>query len=194
MAAAERLLARGRAWADLSVAELVAEAKASVGAFYLRFRDKDALLHVLQLELHAQGAATAARAHELAGSSVPLEALVRAFVGVAVASYREQRGLRRALLLEMCSNPAFRERAIELSRLTCAGLVGGLAPSVKTKDGERLATVIDVAHRIVYGTLDQVLLYDDQAPTGRKITDPQLADELTAACLGYLERSLPLRP
>lgn len=175
------------------MAELVAEADASVGAFYNRFRDKDALLHVLQLELYAQGAATAARAHELAGSAVPFEAMVRAFVTVAVTSYREQRGLRRALLVEMCTNPVFRERAIELSRLTCAGLVTALAAHVKGKDTERLATTIDVAHRFVYGTLDQILLYDDQAPTGRKIHDPQLIEELSAACLGYLERTLPLR-
>jgi AcrR family transcriptional regulator len=194
IAAAERLLSRGRSWSELSVAELVAEADASVGAFYNRFRDKDALLHVLQLDLHAQGVATAERAAALAGSALPLDALVRAFVTVAVASYRDQRGLRRALLVEMWTNAVFRERSIELSRLTCAGLVGVLAPHVKGKDTDRLATVIDVAHRIVYGTLDQMLLYDDQAPTGRKIADPQLTEELTLACLGYLERSLPLRP
>jgi len=194
IAAAERLLSRGRSWSELSVAELVEEADASVGAFYNRFRDKDALLHVLQLELLAQGAATAARAAQLADAALPLDALVRAFVTVAVASYRDQRGLRRALLVEMCTNPLFRERTIELSRVTCAGLAGVLAPHVKGKDADRLALVIDVAHRFVYGTLDQALLYDDQAPTGRKITDPQLTDELTLACLGYLERSLPLRP
>ena len=193
VAAAERLLSRGRSWAELSVADLVAEADASVGAFYNRFRDKDALLHVLQLELYAQGAATAAKAQELASSELPLEDVVGAFVTVAVASYREQRGLRRALLVEMCTNAVFRERAIELSKLTCSGLVGGLASHVKGKDVGRLATVIDVAHRFVYGTLDQMLLYDDQAPTGRKITDARLTEELTAACIGYLERSLPLR-
>ncbi len=193
VAAAERLLSRNRAWAELTVAELVAEADASVGAFYNRFRDKDALLHVLQLELYTQGVATAQKAHDLAASAVPVEVMVRAFVGVAIASYRDQRGLRRALLVEMCTNAVFRERAVELSRLTCAGLVTGLATHVKGKDAERIATVIDVAHRLVYGSLDQILLYDDQPPTGRKISDPQLAEELTAACLGYLERSLPLR-
>lgn len=56
--------------------------------------------------------------------------MLRAFVQVAVASYREQRRLRRALLVEMCANAAFRERAIELSRMTCAGLVAGLERSL----------------------------------------------------------------
>jgi AcrR family transcriptional regulator len=191
VAAAERLLSRGRAWSEVTVAELVDEADASIGAFYNRFRDKDALLHVLQIELYSQGAATAVAAAELAASDAPLAELVRAFVAVAVASYREQRGLRRALLVEMCTNEVFRERAIELSKQTCAGLVAGLSAHVESSD--RLATVIDVAHRFVYGTLDQVLLYDDQPPTGRKIADARLTEELTAACLGYLEKSLLLR-
>ena len=191
VAAAERLLSRGRAWSELTVAELVDEADASIGAFYNRFRDKDALLHVLQLELYAQGAATAVKAAELAASGAALDALVRAFVTVAVASYREQRGLRRALLVEMCTNAVFRDRAIELSKQTCAGLVAGLSAHVRSSD--KLPTVIDVAHRFVYGTLDQVLLYDDQSPTGRRITDAQLTEELTTACLGYLDKSLPLR-
>src|SRR5436190_18883369 len=73
--AAERLLARGRSWADITVAELVKEAGASVGAFYNRFRDKDALLHVLQIELNRQGEATAAQAQALgAAVGVPFDA------------------------------------------------------------------------------------------------------------------------
>ena len=58
--AAQRLLARGKSFADISVAELAKEASSSVGAFYSRFRDKDALLHVLQIELNREGSATAA--------------------------------------------------------------------------------------------------------------------------------------
>ncbi|MBA3458519.1 MAG: hypothetical protein H0T46_01050 [Deltaproteobacteria bacterium] len=61
------------------------------------------------------------------------------------------------------------------------------------RESVELATVIDVADRFVYGTLDQILLYDDQAPTGRKITDAKLTNELATACLGYLDNSLPLR-
>ena len=42
--AAQRLLARGRSFSETSVAELAKEAQSSVGAFYSRFRDKDALV------------------------------------------------------------------------------------------------------------------------------------------------------
>lgn len=108
---------------------------------------------------------------------------------VTVASYLEQRGLRRARLVEMCTNGVFRERAIELSKQPCAGLVAGLTVT----SPEQLATVNDVARRLVYGPLDPELPGDDQAPTGRKIADARLTEELTAACLGNLERSLPLR-
>src|SRR3954471_20276210 len=77
--AAERLVSRGRAWSDIGVVELVKEAGTSVGAFYNRFRDKDALLHILQISLYQEGEATAVDANALAALDVPLDSLIRAF-------------------------------------------------------------------------------------------------------------------
>ena len=42
--AAESLLDE-KSWSEISVAEIAAKADSSVGAFYRRFSDKDALLH-----------------------------------------------------------------------------------------------------------------------------------------------------
>lgn len=193
VAAAERLLARGRAWHEISVAELVAEADASIGSFYNRFRDKDTLLHVLQIELNTQGVATAQQAEAVGSGGVPLDAIVRAFVGVAVRAYTEQRGLRRALLVEMCTKPGYRERSAELTKLTCRGLALVLAKHVRTRDVERIAEVVDLCHRIVYGVLDQELLYDGDPPTGRRLSDTKLIEELTTVCLAYVAAKLPLR-
>lgn len=185
--AAERLLARNRSWAEITIAELVKEAGTSVGAFYNRFRDKDALLHVLQIELNKEGEATAAQARALgAARDVALPALIRAFVSLAVTAYRQQWGLRRALLVQMCSEQQFRDRAIELTRLTCDGLTTLLAARYPKRDRERLRVVVEVAHRMVYGLLDQNLLFDDRA-TGRVIEDGVLVDELTTAVLVYIE-------
>jgi AcrR family transcriptional regulator len=192
VAAAERLLERGRAWADITVAELVEEADASIGAFYNRFRDKDTLLHVLQIELNTQGAATLQRAKAVSSPDVPIAVLVRAFVTVAVTSYREQRGLRRALLIEMHGKPEYRARATELSTLTCASLVDVLSHHVKGRDHGRLRDVVDVCHRMVYGLLDQEILYEG-APAGHALTDGKLIDELSTACLAYIAARLPLR-
>src|ERR1043165_6600180 len=125
--AAERLVSRGRAWSDIGVVELVKEAGTSVGAFYNRFRDKDALLHILQITLYQEGEATAVDANALAALDVPLENLIRAFVTLAVTVYRQQHGLRRALCLQMFTDKAFRDRAVGLSKLTCEGLTTVLA-------------------------------------------------------------------
>ena len=185
--AAERLLARGRSWDEITVAELVKEAGASVGAFYNRFRDKDALLHVLQIELNKEGEATALQAASLgAAVAIPFDALIRAFVTLAVSAYRQQFGLRRALLVQMCHEEQFRDRAIELSKLTCEGLTNVLAARYPNNERAKLQIVVDVAHRIVYGLLDQNLLFNDRA-TGHVIEDSVLTDELTAAVLGYIQ-------
>ena len=188
--AAQRLLARGTSFAEISVAALAKEASSSVGAFYSRFRDKDALLHVLQIELNREGTATAAETLHLGkASKVPLETMVRGFVALAVAAYHQQAGLRRALLVEMCSNAELRARATELSRQTVKGLVELLAeryPHAK----RRLPDIVDMAHRIVYGVLDQHLLFADGSPTGNELTEKQLVDELTCTVHAYLTARL----
>jgi len=188
--AAQRLLARGKSFAEISVAELAKEAASSVGAFYSRFRDKDALLHVLQIELNREGAATAAETMRISrAAQIPLEALIRGFVSFAVSYYRQQHGLRRALLVEMCNNAELRARAKELSSQTVAGLIEVLVerfPHATT----RLPDVVDGAHRMVYGVLDQSLMFSEGAPTGNELTDQQLVDELTTAVHAYMTARL----
>ncbi len=185
--AARRLLEQGHSFHEISVAELAREADASVGAFYNRFRDKDALLHVLQIELCAEGEATATAVLVPARwTSVSLDALIRAFVGLGVASYRQQAGLRRALLVAMCNDKQFRDRAVALSKLTCEGLTAVLAARNPKVKRAVIRTAVDVCHRIVYGVLDQDLLFADDPPTGHALTDTQLVRELGDACLAYL--------
>lgn len=187
--AAQRLLAKGRSWEELTVVELVAEADASVGAFYNRFRDKDALLHVLQIELYREGEATGENARAIGTSAtVPVEVLVRAFVTLAVSSYRDQFGLRRALLARMHHDEQLRERAVELTRGTCEQLTDVLATRFRG-ERQRLRTTVEIAHRMVYGLLDQNLVFTDR-PAGRTLSDGTLIDELSIAVLAYLQSQL----
>lgn len=188
--AAQRLLARGRSFAEISVAELAKEASSSVGAFYSRFRDKDALLHVLQIELNREGSATAIETFRIGREvNLPLEVLIRGFVALAVGYYRQQQGLRRALLVEMCNNRELRTRATELSRETCTGLVELLTERFPHARA-RMPEIVDIAHRIVYGVLDQNLLFADGSPTGQEVADAKLVDELTVAVHAYLNARL----
>ena len=185
--AAQRLMARGKAFHEIGVAELAKEAGSSVGAFYSRFADKDALLRVLQAELDREGLATAEQTFQLAaGAPIPLPQLVRAFVQLAVSSYRAQHGLRRALLVEMARDGELRAHAAELARETCAGLVRVLATRFPKAPLARVELAVDVAHRLVYGLLDQALLFDGASPTGRALDEDVVVTELTAAVVAYL--------
>jgi len=188
--AAQRLLANGRSFHEISVAELAKEAEASVGAFYNRFRDKDALLHVLQIELHKEGEATAREVLVPARwTGASLEALIRAFVGLSVSSYRQQRGLRRALLVQMASDEQFRARSVALSRLTCEGLTDVLHARSPMLPRAKVRTLIDVCHRMVFGVLEQELLFAEEPPTGQPLDDQQLSEQLATACFAYLRTS-----
>ena len=189
--AAQRMMEHGKAFHEIGVAELVKEAHSSVGAFYSRFRDKDALLRVLQSELNREGFATAAETFaKVDATKVPIEILVRAFVQLAVAAYRDQHGLRRALLVEMARDKGLRDRAAELSSETCAGLSRLLAARFPGAPAARVELAVDVAHRIVYGLLDQKLLFDLESPTARVLDDDTLVTELTTAVCAYLSATL----
>ncbi len=188
--AVQRLLARNLSFAEISVAMLAKEASSSVGAFYSRFRDKDALLHVLQIELNREGSATAAETMRVGkAAQIPLEVMIRGFVTLAVGYYKQQQGLRRALLVEMCSNGELRARATELSRETVAGLIDLLGDKFPHATA-RLPDVVDMAHRMVYGVLDQNLLFSDGSPTGHELTEQKLVDELTIGVHAYVTARL----
>ncbi len=189
--AAHRMMEGGKAFHEIGVAELAKEASSSVGAFYSRFRDKDALLRVLQSELNREGFATAEHTFAVAGGApVELEVLVRGFVALAVGSFRDQHGLRRALLVEMARDRGLREHAAELTRATCAGLARLLAARFPGVPPVRVELAVDIAHRMVYGLLDQKLLFDLESPTGRMLDDATLIAELTTALCAYLRATL----
>ena len=100
LAAAESLLA-DRPWDEIGVAELCATAETSVGAFYTRFPDKDALLDLLAERYRAD----MARFAEQLGAAVRAapqrdrEQALRNFIKSLVKAHRSRRALLRALAL-----------------------------------------------------------------------------------------------
>ncbi len=106
LAAAELLLAE-RGWDRIGVAEIVAEAGTSVGAFYARFDDKDALLDLLAERYRAD----MARFAEQLGAAVRAapqrdrEQALRNFIKSLVKAHRSRRALLRALALRALLRP-----------------------------------------------------------------------------------------
>jgi AcrR family transcriptional regulator len=115
--AAARELLEGGSFDELGVARIARRARSSVGAFYGRFPDKQALLLHLA-EVYAEEARQAMQGigrrrgderGEADGTrGARLAAEVRSVVGFVVGFHRERAGLVRALLLEARARPAGR--------------------------------------------------------------------------------------
>jgi AcrR family transcriptional regulator len=106
---AARELLETSSFEELSVAGLARRARSSVGAFYGRFADKQALLEQLA-EVYAgeAHAAVQAFAGARAQGAGDLEGELEAVVDFAIHFHRERAGVVRALLLEARARPGGR--------------------------------------------------------------------------------------
>jgi AcrR family transcriptional regulator len=114
--ATEALMAKRR-FADITVGDIVRKAKSSVGAFYTRFPDKDALLGCLY-ERHRQ-----ARVDWIDKLLAPenwegcsLAGILREVLPLIVVGYRREQGLMRVLLERASQEMRFRETWNQLGK------------------------------------------------------------------------------
>lgn len=184
--AAEGLVA-AKGFEDTPVAEVARRAGSSVGAFYTRFRDKDALLHALYERYYEQAIATADAALDPArwrGAAIP--EIVDAVVAFLVAIYREQRGLIRAFVVRGNSDPGFRARRERVSHHVSERLSQLLLErrdEIAHPDPVRAAAF---GLTFVFSTLDSTMLFGELRSGDLAIDDDELATELTRAYLAYL--------
>ncbi len=179
--ASEELLA-DRDFANISVAEIARRAGSSVGAFYRRFRDKDALLHALHERYNEEAFATAEVALDpdrWAHATVP--EILEAFVCFLVQIDGDRRGLRRAVAQLSSVDAAFLERSMRLRR-NLTDEVSGLLQSRRMEiDHPEPSVAASFVLRQILGVLGQGSLNDE-----RVLTEEQLAAELTRSCVNYL--------
>jgi AcrR family transcriptional regulator len=185
--AAESLL-QERAFEHLSVADITKRARSSVGSFYARFPDKDALLDYLD-ERHAEELIehVATYSEERRWDAAPVEAFVGDIVRFLAAYFKEHRGVLRALSVRARSHsdarfaePARRvnSRVPELVRLVLSRRSEIAHPSPD------LAVYLGFV--MVIGTLRERILFPEGYPTHLPVSDRLLADELAQAYLAYL--------
>ncbi len=107
--ATEELLARRR-FEEISVGDIVRKSKSSVGAFYARFSDKDALLGCLYERFRRELAElTDAMFAPERWQNSALDAVMASTIPFLVALYRERQGLLRAFAARACSDERFRQ-------------------------------------------------------------------------------------
>jgi AcrR family transcriptional regulator len=185
--AAVRLL-ETRTWSQLTVAQLARAARSSVGSFYGRFRDKEALLEHLD-ERYAHQMIALCEAYA-SGRDASLAAAVHRLLAMMVSFHRERRGLIRALVLRARAErePAWDERTRRMNR-TLPGLLERLLDhrrEIRHPDPER---AVFLAFGFTFTALRDRILFPESVHGAPAPDDDELVTELTRLMLGYLRSS-----
>ena len=175
LAACERLLV-DRAFADVSVKDIVAEAGSSAGSFYARFETKHVLLHALHTRMHERAMQGIAEAVDLLdGKKLAPKRFAGLLVASAIRLHQQNAGLLRAVLIESLTDLEFAERGRRLVRHTGEALAPALDVSSVSK--ARRADAIESALLAVMAILDQELFYG-RALLGKKRTGAEPAERI----------------
>jgi len=178
-----------RRFEKATVAEIARRARSSVGAFYARFPDKEALLDYLNEQLFEEGRRLwdeflAPERWEGRSAADVVEAVVARLV----ERRRANRGVLRALSLYARSRPGprFTAHARAMNRHVhrkLAELLLARRDEIAHPDAEQ---AIAFGLLLVDGATREAILFGEAARLPGKPTDAVLARELSAAWLAYL--------
>ena len=183
-----------RNWPEVTVAEIVARARSSVGSFYARFADKEALLDLLD-ERYTESVVelTGEMAARVREEEPTLGEYVRTLARELVRFHRRSPGLIRALVLRarMYREPAYEERTRRMNaaaRQVFEPLVERVA-ALDSREGPRAATLerCFFAFTFMFSALRDRILFPESVVAPTALDDDQLAAELAAATLAYLD-------
>ena len=177
----------GKSFTDATLAEIMDRAGVTVGAFYRRFPDKDALLQHMDERFFGE---VRQRGEDLLDparwTGACLNDVVRAFTAEAVSIYRSRRGLLRSLFLRARNDQVLQASASRVNEHLLARLRAVLLPLAHEMRHPQPARAIDLGYMVTIGALRETILFDEtwSKPTPADAVD--LADELARVLLGYL--------
>lgn len=188
LSATNRLLERMH-FEDITIGQILELSDVSAGSFYARFRSKEDVLPHLYAEYSAD------LAQRMVGHVDParwagqkLAERIRGLMRLAVANYRERRGLLRAVALLARSRPkqvaksALRER--EDQYRAAAALILECRREIRHPDPERAVPAGILM--VLAACRDKVLFAEAPHPASVVLNDDELADELARALYAYL--------
>lgn len=172
----------------MSVTEIVKRAGSSVGSFYARFRDKDALLDYLD-EGYARE--VIAWQEEFIGADrrkpASLRATVSELVTWLVCYHRRHRGLLRALVLRARTRlePRYRERTSRMNQRLpeVRDVLLRHRGEIRHPRPERAAAL---GFSFALGALRERILFPEAIELPEATPDDVLIEEITKAYLAYL--------
>jgi AcrR family transcriptional regulator len=177
-----------RSFDELTISDVVRLAKSSVGAFYSRFSNKDALLDALYQRHQEQAIATMER--HLAPEqweSATVEQIVTQIVAFAVRFHRTHRGLLRALVLRGYQKPDWRYVDPKSRSQLGVARVGALMETRQQEISHPDAKLAgSLGFLSLLAVLREKILFGDSTASALQISYRQLEEELIRAYLAYL--------
>ncbi len=193
--AAEALLGE-RLFEQVTIRDIVQRSKTSVGAFYSRFENKEALLPALYERYDESMPRSRAEVLELFPLAPDLEAQVSQIVGAVTRIFRQRRGLMRAMALHARTHPEAIPVAVRERRRVMHEALGDLLLEHRAEiDHPDPRLAVDMGLFLVSCTCRERILFPE-APhaSARPVDDGILAREVARALLAYLRGPAPLPP
>jgi AcrR family transcriptional regulator len=183
--AAEQVLDE-KAFGEATLAEIMERAGVTVGAFYRRFPDKDALLHHLDerffAELHRRADLVLDPAR---WPGAPARDIIAEFIAQAVDVYSTRRGLLRSLFLRARTDIVLQQSAMKVNEHFIDKLRTLLLPRRDEMTHPNPERAVELGFMMVVGALRELVVFGEIWPTPP--TDmPALAVQISRMYCGYL--------
>ncbi|HEY4304712.1 MAG TPA: helix-turn-helix domain-containing protein [Gemmatimonadaceae bacterium] len=169
---------------EMTIADVAAKARVTIGAFYARFRDKEALLRQLEQRMNDDFLALN---DENSGDleQVSFDGMVLSHHRRLIAVYRRRRGIARALVLRSHSDGALKRRLDKLSNRTLPEFARAIRKNAAI-DHPHPERAIRFALVAVRSVCREVVLFREGWPDASPVSDDELARELARQFLNYL--------
>jgi AcrR family transcriptional regulator len=185
---AERVLEE-KSFTEATLAEIMERAGVTVGAFYRRFPDKDALLHLLDERFFRE---MQERADELLdpghwrGASI--KEILTEFAGTAVEVYTAKRGVARSVFLRARVDPVLQAtgrqvNAQYIERLRVLLLDPSRRAQLTHPEPER---AIALGFMMFFGALRETTVFGEVWPEHDELVGDRLGVEMARLFLAYL--------
>jgi len=192
--AAEGLIAE-KGLADASIPEIVRRAGSSVGGFYARFQDKNAMLRALEERFFVDlGARVDRVADPERWDRAPVPVIVAACARELVAVVREKSHLINAFLYRGVRDPEFRRDALRFRRHVLDRISALLLPRREEMRHPAPDVAIDLGVQSALALTLVHALYGETRVAGRALPPAELAREISRAFLAYLGVDGALEP
>jgi len=183
LAAGHRLIAK-RDFDSMSVAEIATAARCSVGAFYQRFRDKDAFFGALVAHYVSEARTTTLSLYSDHGG----DDLIGALVLATATRFRNHTGLLRAAIRRRMEDPAVWEPIRLHGHFAADRFIDWLAArAARPLTSEEIVSV-RFAFQVLLGTLNNAVI---NQPGPLDLADDEFARQLERAFRLVLPQSLP---